>query len=219
MNAAVVAPIAAALGACAIADWVAVARHRRAVELIAKPLTLVLLIALAAALDLGSAKTWVLAALALGLIGDVALLFSSDDAPDGLDAAFLAGLAAFLLGHVAYLGAFTAHGVHGWQTAAGALVVAGASGLAVPRVLRGARTAGGTELAVVVAIYATVLAVMVVLAFGTGAIATAIGGLIFLASDTTLAWNRFVQRLIRGPVIVIVSYHVAQVLIVAGLVR
>lgn len=217
MSAVVVVPVAVALGISAVTDWVAVARQRRAVELAAKPLTLALLIGLAATLDLGSAKGWVLAALALGLIGDVALLFSPDEADEGLDAAFLAGLTAFLLGHIAYLGAFAARGVHGWQAAAGTLVVVGASALVVPRVLRGARLAGGMELAVVVAIYAAVLAIMVVLAFATGAIATAIGGLVFLASDTTLAWNRFVQRLVRGPLIVIVTYHVAQVLIVAGL--
>ena len=60
---------------------------------------------------------------------------------------------------------------------------------------------------------------MTVLGFGTAAIATAIGVLLFLASDITLAWGRFVQPLLRGPLIVAVTYHLAQFLIVIGMVR
>jgi uncharacterized membrane protein YhhN len=205
-------------GLAAVGDWIAVARKSHRIELIAKPLTLVLLIVAAAAGDLGDAKPWVLAALAFGLVGDIALLFSNDTA-ETLDPAFLAGLGAFLLGHIAYIVAFVQHGVHPWQTFAGLLVVLGATVLALPRVLRGARDAGGRPLAAIVSVYAALLAAMTALAFGTAAVATAIGGLIFLASDITLAWNRFVQPLLRGPVIVIVTYHVAQVLIVIGLLR
>jgi uncharacterized membrane protein YhhN len=87
----------------------------------------------------------------------------------------------------------------------------------MPRVLHGARASGGRLLAVIVGAYAAVLATMVVLAFATAAVPTAVGGLVFLASDTVLAWNRFVQPMIRGPLIVIVTYHVAQLLIVVGL--
>jgi uncharacterized membrane protein YhhN len=211
-------------GVCALADWVAVARNNHRLEFVLKPLTLVLLFVAAASGDLGDAKPWLLAALALGLVGDVALLFSSDEPPAPgaereLEPAFLAGLGAFLLGHLAYLAAFAAHGLHGWQATAGVLVVGGASALVMPRVLRGARDAGGPALAVVVGIYAAVLSLMVVFAFGTAAVLTALGAAIFLGSDTTLAWNRFVQPLLRGPVIVIVTYHVAQLLIVIGLLR
>lgn len=209
-------------GLCALGDWVAVARRDERLEFVLKPLTMVLLFVATCFGDLGHAKPWLLAALALGLVGDVALLFSSDEPPQPgteaeLDPAFLAGLGAFLLGHLAYLAAFAAHGLHGWQATAGVLVVAGATGLAMPKVLRGAHREGGTALTAVVATYAGVLALMVVFAFGTAAIATAIGAAVFLASDTTLAWNRFVQPMVRGRVIVIVTYHVAQLLIVVGL--
>lgn len=209
-------------GICALGDWIAVARRNERAEFVLKPLTMVLLFVATCFGDLGDAKPWLLAALALGLVGDVALLFSPDGPPTAdsqaeLDPAFLAGLGAFLLGHLAYLAAFAAHGLHGWQATAGVLVVAGATGLVMPRVLRGAQREGGTVLAAVVGLYAAVLALMVVFAFGTAAIATAIGAAIFLASDTTLAWNRFVQPLLRGPVIVIVTYHLAQLLIVIGL--
>jgi uncharacterized membrane protein YhhN len=218
--------LAAAVG---LVDWVAVARGRHRIELAAKPLTLALLIAAAAAADIGPAKPWVVVALALGLLGDVALLFSAtSDPPDGgtaelqtaePDAAFLVGLCSFLLGHAAWIVAFIRHGVHTWQLLAGVLVVGGAVALVAPRVLRGARAAGGEILAGAVAVYSAALAATVVLAFGTTAVATAVGGALFLASDTTLAWDRFVHRLLRGQVIVMVTYHLAQALLLVGLVR
>ena len=205
----------------AMADWYAVARVMHRSEIALKPLTLVLLIIAAGFADLGDAKQWVVAALVFGLIGDIALLFSDDARPADadLDPFFLAGLGSFLLGHVAYIIAFAQHGLHGFQTFAGLLVVAGATALALPRVLRGAHEQGGTALASIVAVYAGLLATMTILSFGTAAICTAVGGALFLVSDITLAWNRFVQALLRGPLIVIVTYHLAQILIVIGLIR
>lgn len=207
-------------GVVGLSDWMAVARRLRRAELVLKPLTLALLLVAATSGDLGDAKPWVVAALALGLMGDIALMFSDEQAaPDALDPAFLVGLAAFLLGHVSYIVGFARHGVHPWQSVAGVLVVAGVSVLALPRVLRGARATGGSTLVGLVGVYAVALATMSALAVGTGSVATAIGGLLFLASDVTLAWSRFVQPLLRGPVIVIVTYHLAQLLIVLGLLR
>jgi uncharacterized membrane protein YhhN len=200
----------------AVIDWFAVARRRHRVEVVAKPATLLLLIVAACFADLGDAKPWVVAALVLGVLGDIALLFTEAGAAD---VPFLIGLGSFLLGHVAYLAAFTRHGLHGLQVIAGALVVAGAVALALPRVLRGARASGGTQLAAVVTLYAAVLGAMTVLGFGTAATLTALGALLFLGSDLVLAWTRFVQPLLRGPVIVIVTYHLAQLFIVIGLMR
>ena len=97
------------------------------------------------------------------------------------------------------------------------LVVGGIGALALPRVLPGAKRVGGTSLAVVVGVYATVLSAVAVLGVGTAAIATAIGGLLFLGSDTLIAWERFVGRLPHGPLAVIVTYHLAQLLILLGL--
>jgi uncharacterized membrane protein YhhN len=200
----------------AVVDWFAVARRRHRLEVVAKPATLVMLIVATCFADLGDAKPWVVAALVCGVLGDIALLFTEDGAAD---VPFLVGLGSFLLGHVAYLAAFTRHGLHGLHMLAGALVVTGAVALALPRVLRGAHASGGPALAAVVTGYAAVLGAMTVLGFGTAAILTALGALLFLGSDLVLAWSRFVQPLLRGPVIVIVTYHLAQLLIVVGLIR
>jgi len=202
----------------AVVDWVAVARDVRLLELAAKPLTLAVLIAATVFADAGPAKPWLVAALVLGLLGDVFLMFS-DETSSSADGAFMAGLGSFLVGHLAYLVAFTRHGVHGWQMLAGALVVGGVSALAVPRVLHGARDRGGGVLAGAVGVYAAALGAMTILGFGTAAVATAIGALLFLASDTAIAWQRFVHPLLRGPLLVIVTYHLAQLLIVVGLIR
>lgn len=210
--------IVAGLVACT--DWFAVSRRLHHVEWFAKPLTLVVLIAAAASADLGVAKAWILTALVLGVLGDVALLRTEESAPaKDPDVPFLVGLGCFLLGHVAYLVAFARHGLHPVQLLAGGLVVVGTAALALPKVLPGARSRGGPVLAVLVGCYAALLSAMTVLGYGTAAILTAIGATLFLVSDLTLAWGRFVQVLRRGPVIVAVTYHLAQLLIVGGLIR
>lgn len=212
--------------AVAVADWAAVHRDphpgRFPLRWLTKPLTLALLLAAATSADLGDVKPWLLAALGFGLLGDVALLFA-DDAPgensDGPDLAFLAGLGAFLVGHAFYLVAFlTAGTVRAWVIA-GVVVVGVVAAVALPPVLRGAARAEGVAFAAIVAIYAGLLAVMSVLAVGTGLLLTAVGGVLFLVSDSVLARGRFVAPLRHGPLLVIVTYHLAQLLIVIGLVR
>jgi uncharacterized membrane protein YhhN len=205
-------------GLVAVGDWAAVERRLTRLEYLLKPLTLVLLIAAAATADLPVVKGWVIAALAFGLLGDVGLMLSNKAAAKP-DLPFMLGLGSFLIGHVCYLAAFARYGVHGLDVLAGVLVVAGAAVLALPKVLSGARTLGGPELMAVVAVYAAMLSAMAVLAVGTAAIATALGGLLFLGSDMIIAQERFVARIPRGPLLVIVTYHLAQVLIVVGLVR
>lgn len=205
-------------GVIAAGDWLAVWKRFFRIEYALKPLTLVLLIAATASADLPVVKGWLLAALVLGLAGDVALMASLDQLGK-LDAAFLVGLAAFLAGHVCYLAAFARYGVNGLQVLAGVLVVVGTAALTLPKILIRAQRVGGQELMAIVGTYAAMLGAMAVLAVGTASVLTAIGGLLFLASDTVLAWERFVKRLPSGPVIVIITYHTAQVLIVLGLIQ
>lgn len=200
----------------ALLDWAAVERRLFRLEYIFKPLTLALLIAAAVAADLGPAHPWIVAGLGFGLLGDLGLMLSKDGEPD---APFLAGLGAFLAGHICYLVGFSRHGVRGLDLLAGLLVVLGMAGLTLPQVLRGAKRAAGREFAVVVAAYAGVLSAMTVFAVGTSAIATAAGGVLFLASDTLIARDRFVRTVRHGPLLIMVTYHAAQFLILLGLVR
>ncbi|HKC28434.1 MAG TPA: lysoplasmalogenase, partial [Jatrophihabitans sp.] len=185
------------------------------VEHLLKPATMALLLAAAATADLGDLKPWVLGALAFGLIGDIGLMFSDGST----DLPFVLGLGAFLLGHIWYIVAFLHAGIHGIEAVAGALVAAGIAGLTLPAVLRGVARSAGRELAFVVATYAAVLAAMTVLGVGTAIIATALGAVIFLISDTLIARERFVAPMRQRSLLIIVTYHLAQFLIVIGLVH
>ncbi|MCW2495822.1 lysoplasmalogenase [Jatrophihabitans sp.] len=205
-------------GVVALGDWAAVERRLVHLEYLLKPLTLMLLIAAAASADLPTVKPWIVAGLVFGLLGDVGLMLSDKRAATP-DLPFMLGLGSFLIGHVCYLAAFARYGVHGLNVLAGLLIVGGAAVLALPKVLAGARRAGGQELMAVVAAYATMLAAMATLAVGTAAVATAIGGLLFLGSDMLIAFERFVRPVPRGPLLVVSSYHLAQVLILVGLIH
>lgn len=202
----------------AVGDWIAVAQRRFRLEHLLKPLVLVLLIGAAGSADLGVSQPWLIAGLVFGLLGDVGLMLADSEA-DEPDLPFLAGLGSFLVGHICYLIAFLRHGVNGLHLLAGALIVFGIGVLTLPSVLPGARRVGGQLLMTIVAGYAVLLSVMTIFAIGTTEIATAIGGLLFLGSDSIISWERFVKKVPRGPVLIIVTYHLAQVLIVLGLVR
>jgi uncharacterized membrane protein YhhN len=212
----VTVPLLIAAAVVAVGDWLAVQFRVYRIEFVLKPATLGLLVAAAAVSDLDSSlKPWVIAALALGLLGDIGLLLSNGRT----DPPFLAGLGAFLLGHIAYIVAFTKLGLRGLDLLAGGLVVAGIAGLALPAVLRGAARSAGRHLALIVAGYAGVLACMTVLGVGTGAIAVAIGAVLFLTSDTMIGRERFATALPSGRLLIIVTYHLAQFLILIGLIR
>jgi len=205
------------LTACAAAiDWVAVQQRLFRIEYVFKPATLALLLAAAAVADLGPAQPWVLVGLALGLVGDVALMLSNKDRTD---LPFLLGLGSFLVGHAAYIGGFLRQGVRTVDVLAGLLVVLGLFVLVLPTVLRGAAARAGKPFAAIVGVYATAVGAMTVTAVGTGLVAPAIGGVLFALSDTTLGFQRFVRKLNYGDLFVIVTYHAAQYLFVVGLIR
>lgn len=196
---------------CAVVDWYAVARGDRRTETWAKPAALVALIV--TALVLGAAGTgagvWLLVALVLGLTGDVFLLGDSDTR-------FRLGLASFLVGHVAYVVSFTRLGLDppSWQWVA--WLVLFACLVATRRVVPATFLRGGRALAFPVALYTVVIGAMVIVAFDTGEPLIALGATVFAASDSILALNRFVEPRPWAPVAVMVTYHLGQALIVAG---
>ena len=207
----VAAVVTAALFA---ADWWAVWHRRRDVERLAKPAAMVGLLSmalLAGATD-STVGRWLVLALLLGLVGDVFLL---EDTPSR----FVGGLAAFLVGHLAYVASFVAVGLDrpalGWIGAV-VLLVALVVGR---RILPGALAQGGAALAVPVAVYMAVIGAMAVLGWATGRPLVGLGASLFVVSDTVLAMGRFVQDRRWTHVVVMVTYHLAQALIVAGLLR
>lgn len=206
-----------AAAVAAVTDWVGVVRDLRPVRLVAKPLTLVLLIGVAVALDAEdpTVQAWFVAGLVLSLAGDVFLLLP-DDRRVGPLPPFIWGLASFLLGHVAYVvGMLVDRPSAGWALV-GLVVVGATAGAVVPRLLTGVKRTDPSLLGPVVA-YLAVISLMVVSAFGRAVPLGVAGALAFYASDATLGWNRFVRPSRAAELAVMITYHLAQALLVVSL--
>jgi uncharacterized membrane protein YhhN len=207
----------------AIVNWVAVWRggpSGLAIERATKPAVMValVLVAILWPVEAGSAaadaRPRLVAGLVASLAGDVLLL------PPGR---FVQGLVAFLLGHVAYLVAYA--GMPGsvpWLVAG--VLTASVLIATVGRVLvRAARTIG---LGGPVAFYVAVIWAMALAATRTGQPAAILGAWLFVTSDALLGWGRLrapAPGMPRGDgrglgLTVMVTYHLAQALLVLALV-
>jgi len=202
-------------GVFGIGDWIAKGRHDRRLELVCKPLTLVALIGAALALDPAAdaqaRRDWFVAALVLSLAGDVLLML--DDEHRDL---FVAGLAAFLVAHLCYLGGFWTEPPAGWAFVVAAVVVVVLVGPFAARIL-GALRRVEPGLRAPVGAYIVVIAAMVATALATGNVAAGAGAVLFASSDTMIAWNRFVHPFRAADVAIMVTYHLGQALLVASL--
>jgi uncharacterized membrane protein YhhN len=58
---------------------------------------------------------------------------------------------------------------------------------------------------------------MVASALASGVPLAATGAVLFMVSDTLIAWNRFVRPLEWAPITIIVTYHLAQAALVVSL--
>lgn len=188
----------------AVIDWWAVLTERVEVENVAKPLVMIVLVAMV----LGAAPAGVAAAMAvvvalvLSLIGDVLLLPRVDR--------FVEGLAAFLAAHVAYVVALAA----GFDLSAsrgviGLALMIGIGATVGRRIVSGAG-ARDRRLVLPVAAYVAVIGMMAATAVATGELVAIVGAVLFVVSDAVLGWNRFVARLARGRIIVMSTYHLGQ---------
>jgi uncharacterized membrane protein YhhN len=201
-----------AFAVAALADWASVARRRPDLESVAKPAVLVVLVLLAWLLRADSVDygTQLLVGLVLCLVGDVVLLGRSDRA-------FLGGLIAFLLAHVAYIAAFRripGEAPIWWGVVAIAVVVVA---VIVTQILPIVRVSGRDGIPLLV--YALVVGGMAALAWATGLVVVGIGATLFLASDALIAFDRFVRPVAWGQLVVHITYHLGQLLIVLGMLR
>lgn len=209
----------------AVVDWIAVDREpdgggglpttARLVEYVCKPLTLLLLIGVALALDVddGTVRTWFFAALVLSLAGDVFLML--EDRAEGL---FVAGLGSFLLGHLAYVGGFLVDGVVATRFGIGVALVALAVGVVGVPILRGVQAGSEPALAGPVVAYMLVISTMVACAIGAGRPLAVVGAVLFYASDSLIALNRFVRPVPHGRLAIMSTYHLAQIALVLSLI-
>lgn len=174
-----------------------------------KPLTVVLIILVGAFAETpvpATYKIFILAGLVCSLAGDVSLMF-----PDKL---FAAGLVSFLAAHVFYILAFKPG--PGRPVSAGILLPFMIFGLLMFRTL--APSLGGLKLPVLVYIAAiTVMAWLAASRFiyagGTRPLFAFAGAVLFLVSDSVLAYDRFAKKIGPAQIIILGTYFPAQLLI------
>jgi uncharacterized membrane protein YhhN len=197
-------------GAFAFIDWFAVERDRRALEYLFKPAVIAALILAAITLDPADdlQRGLFVVALVLSLAGDVFLMLPSD--------CFVAGLAAFLLAHTAYIAGFVTEGPSLGPTAISTVAVATLSVPLGAWILRSVR-ASSPRLALPVAAYMFVISTMAIAALATGDVRAGAGALLFYSSDALIAVGRFVVALPWARTAVMVTYHIAQGALVASL--
>lgn len=197
----------AVFGVAALANWTSRWNANRRVELWSKPLALVALIVVALAIDPvePTVRAWFVVGLVFSLIGDVALLD---------DRRFVIGLAAFLVGHLAYIAGFVASAEWSGRSFVTGAVLMMIVGAWVGRpIVRGAdREAAALGWAVIA--YLVTISSMFAAAGATGNAWAIVGAGLFVASDSILGWNRFVTSARWMPTAIMVTYHLAQ----AGLV-
>ena len=199
--------------AFAVTDWIGVARSDSRLRWIGKPGALLLLIG--AALSLSpfstSQREIFVAALLLAFVGDVFLLLEGERW-------FLAGLAAFLGAHLAYIDGFLVGGLHPERPLVYAgVAVAAVSLLAGGRIVSAVVRRRRHGLALAVILYTAAITAMVGLAAASGNPLALGGALLFYLSDALIAWNRFVRPLGWAKLPIIVTYHLAQAALVLSL--
>lgn len=204
--------LVALTAAVALAEWVAVSRGWTRVRWATKPAVMLLLVAVALALhplNVPQRDVFV-GALFLSLLGDVFLLNAGDRW-------FMAGLAAFLGAHLAYIDGFLVGGVHPGLLAYSVPVVAAVSLLLGARILRAVWAAGLRSLVPAIVLYMLAISANVALAGASGRPPAAAGAALFYASDALIAWTRFVRPNRWAALPVMVTYHLGQALLVISL--
>jgi alkenylglycerophosphocholine/alkenylglycerophosphoethanolamine hydrolase len=207
------------LAALAITDWVAADKKIKPLEYFAKPVTmLALLWWMWLNAGFGGSMLWFTLGVIFCLAGDVFLMVPRE--------LFIFGLAAFLVGHICYIVGLNNNPP--FINFLGGLVIV-LLGIFIywlyPRLARGLKQKGETQLRIPVLVYALVISLMVYSALMTltrpgwsvaAALSASLGALLFYASDSMLAWDRFVKPLSHARLRVMVTYHLGQMGIILG---
>lgn len=195
----------------AVLDWVAVARNAAGLEYVAKPLTTLALLVMAATLDVTHDASWAwrVVALALCLVGDVFLMLPRD--------AFVQGLASFAAAQVTFTVSFLTAEVHLVRLVAALVVAVPVAALLARRFVGAISRTGRADLVVPVVAYVIVISAMAVGSVSAGAVVAIAGALLFMVSDSLIAESRFVRSRPWQPVGIMVTYHLALIGLVLGL--
>jgi uncharacterized membrane protein YhhN len=166
-------------------------------------------------------KTLLLTALTLSWFGDIILLFA-----DRNEVYFIAGLVAFVLSHIAYILLFNTQ-IKPKNSKNKAVFWMGVTAIIMYLIVIIALLLPNLgDLTIPVFIYALVLSTMLLFAF-KGFLMwkkpanwyILIGAVLFVSSDSLVAFNKFYNPLILSSFIIMITYLIAQYLIVSGILK
>lgn len=207
----------------AVGDWIAVARSSKRMHCVFKPATMVAVLVAAWLLTRGPhvdrrMTFFFFIALGFSLLGDVFLLLSGKRF-------FLAGVLAFLVAHIFYI-----IGLNPTLPPLAALSllfsVAVVSSLLFRRLASALQESERMEMVVPLSFYVVILSLMLVSAWASlfrfdwlfaKRCVLILAATLFFSSDSMLAWNRFVRASFRLRLLVIITYHLAQMAFVIAL--
>ncbi|GAB3096354.1 lysoplasmalogenase [Lysobacter terrae] len=205
--------IAAVVTAAVLAIAGAMVPELRWLHYACKPLATVLIAAMVWCAPTGGRyRTAVLVGLLLSALGDVFLML--EPAPGGPDW-FVFGLASFLFAHVAYLVGLCSRAkllAKVWPYVLYAVIALAISSVLWPHLPAALKAPVGVYVLLLSVMAAQSAVVWSCLRDRSGA-AAALGGAFFVASDATLAIDRFVAPFPGAVVIVLATYWSAQLLI------
>ncbi|HEU0296183.1 MAG TPA: lysoplasmalogenase [Anaerolineales bacterium] len=203
-------------------EVLALQRNQPRLEYVAKPAVLVaLFLWLWTSVGLQGALLWFGLGILFSLAGGILLTFS-------LDRFFLAGLVTFLFAHVAYVIGFNTPlpELSGWSLVLA--VIIGVNGVRVMRrILAPPAAQGQSQLRVPIVLYGVVISIMLLSALmkltdlswnAVAALLVSLGAFLFYLSDIILAWMKFIAPVRHGPMYNMLSYHLGQIALIAGVV-
>ena len=202
----------------ALALW----KNWLSLEYVAKPAVLIVLfIWLWISVGLNGASLWFGLGILFSLVGDVLLMIS-------LDRMFRAGLAAFLLTHMAYVIGFNiplpVFSV--WGLIFAVMVSLGGMRI-IRRILDALASDGQAAMRTPIIVYSLVISLMLLSAMmklsdltwdANAAALVSVGAFLFYISDIILAWNKFVSPIQHGRIYNIAAYHLGQIALIAGVI-
>jgi uncharacterized membrane protein YhhN len=215
----------------AILDWIAAEKKIKPLEYVAKPATmLALLWWIWQSTGWGGAMLWFTLGAVFCLAGDVFLMIPRD--------MFIFGLLAFLFGHICYIVGLNSAPPY-INLVGSILILYLGNILAIVTIIilsiylawfyrklvSGLRAKGKLSLRIPILIYSLVISLMVYSALNTwnrsgwstwAALSVSIGAVLFYASDSMLAWDRFISPLSHARLRVMVTYHLGQIGIILG---
>jgi uncharacterized membrane protein YhhN len=200
-------------------DWIAVSKHWRKVEYIAKPAFIViLLIWLGINNGFINWMIWFGIGLVFSLLGDIFLMLPGRY--------FRAGLFSFLITHLMYIIGFNPNLP---PVNIASLVLAVLVGITAAqiynKVVAGTIRKGQQGLRIPLLLYTAGISLMLLSALLTlvrpswdalSAIIVSSGALLFFISDSLIGWNEFVSNFPKSRLYIMITYHLGQICIIVG---